>query len=365
MFKKTQVSVLIALLCASSVVEAGRIGGGRSSGMSRSSSSYSAPSKSSSGYATPARPVSPAPRPTNPTPAYSQQQAQPVQKSGPGWGTVAAGAAAGAVAGYALNSAINSPSTPAAAPSAPAGVAAPANAPTNMVQNPLEGSHPVMPATAAPAAVAPANGNGSSFLWILLLLGLLGGGLFFLRRKNGGGFAPQGMPPRTPQTAGHAPTLFSGQNQAPQPMAPNEGNGLFASLNPNTQNSANTWQENDRLPNGSTVADFLRQARATFQRVQTMNSAMQINEIRNYLTADLFEELKRDITDNRDIAEFPELHTQLLDATDEGTRYIASVRFSGRCSEATGQPALPFSETWHFVQTKNEVHWKLAGIQQD
>lgn len=243
-----------------------------------------------------------------------QQPAQQPQRSGPGWGGVAAGVAAGAATGYLLNEAMNSGT-------AASGVA-----------------------EAAPAQ----QDSGIPWGWILLLGGVAFIGARMMTRRRAQP-AAAGL-----STAGAAASGFEPQSQERRVFRMGEG-----------MSAAPVASNTGRLPDGTETAAFLRQARASFQHIQSLNSAEQMEEVRKYLTPELFEALKIEIGANREVAEFQDLSADLLDSSHEGGRLVASVRFSGRVSESLNAPAVPFSEVWHFVRpSESDPRWVLAGIEQ-
>ncbi|POZ63905.1 Tim44 domain-containing protein [Chromobacterium alticapitis] len=315
----TLVSVL-----ATPFAEAARLGKGKSAGMQRST-----PTRS---Y----QPSTPAPAQHAPAPAAAPAptQAQP-QKSGPGLGTALAAGAAGAAAGYMLGSA-GSDKQHAAQQAAP-----------------QDGA----------AAAAPAQQQKESGMpWgMLALLGLLlAGGFMFFRRKAGNPAAnapqPAGMPQGMAQQAGGfepIPKIGSGMNGGASQQG--FGGGVNAPAAPMT-----------RLPDGTETPHFLRQAKATFLHLQNLNTPDSMEEVRKYMTPDLFNALLGDIAANSGVADFPQLDCQLADATLENGRYVASVRFSGQVSEEVGSPVVPFSEIWHYIKDDSTGgRWLVAGIQQD
>ncbi|MDR3410501.1 MAG: Tim44-like domain-containing protein [Formivibrio sp.] len=295
-------SLMVALLCisvfAANVAEAARLGGGRSFGMQRSQITRSAP--------------------VQPAPSYQQapQPAQQPQRSGPGWGGVAAGVAAGAATGY-LASKMMEPGAASASSVAQTG------------------------------PVGQSQGGGIPWGWILLLGGIALLGARMMTRR-----ASQVISPAQYGSAGGA--AFDPQNGERKVFR--MGDGMSA---------APVGNVSGRLPDGTETAPFLRQARASFQHIQSLNSPDQMEEVRKYLTPELFEELKAEIGMNRDVAEFHDLQADLLDSSHEQGRLVASVRFSGRVSENLNAPALPFAEVWHFVHpSETDPRWVLAGIEQ-
>lgn len=242
-----------------------------------------------------------------------QQPAQP-QRSGPGWGGVAAGVAAGAATGYLVSQAMDSGAVDASA-----------------------------------VAQAPAEQRGGiPWGWILALGGIAFLGARMMTRNRaqpaGAGMRPvNGMSPTDRQNADRK-VFRLGEGMAAAPLAASTAT---------------------RLPDGTETAAFLRQARASFQHIQSLNSPEQVEEVRRYLTPELFEALKAEISSNREVAEFHDLQVELLDGSHEGGRLVASVRFSGRVSEALNAPAVPFEEVWHFVRpSETDPRWVLAGIEQ-
>ena len=59
-----------------------------------------------------------------------------------------------------------------------------------------------------------------------------------------------------------------------------------------------------------------------------------------------------------------QLNAEVIDVTEEASRYIVSVHFSGYISEDRS-PVESFSEIWHLVKpTDGSRGWVIAGIQQ-
>jgi len=239
-------------------------------------------------------------------PQQAPQPAAQPQRSGPGWVGVAAGAAAGAVGGYMLGRA-------------------------------MDGNQ-------ASAPVSQSQSSGVPWGMILLLGGLaVVGGMMLSRRR------PQ---PASPYVPAGAPVAFDAQQER---KVFRMGEGAATAVS-----STMT-----RLPDGTETAAFLRQVRASFMHIQSLNSLEQVEEVRRYMTPELFDALQAEIAGNRELAEFPELNVDLLDAVIEGPNIVASVRFSGRVSESLHAPAMPFAEIWHFVRpASGDPRWVLAGIQQ-
>ncbi|QLI82075.1 Tim44 domain-containing protein [Chitinibacter fontanus] len=301
-FSQTLMVVLMSTtLFASHIAEAKRVGGGRSAGMQRQAAP--APQRQ-------AAPQQPAPM----APVPVQQK-----KSGMGMmGGVLGGLAAGGLLGYML------------------------------------GNH---------NASGTAQGDGGIPWGTLLLLGALtAGGVMLLRRRNTRPVAQANHYAGATPAMSPVPQQPMAFESAPQPQDLSGGFRIG-------QGAGGTYSAPatpiSRLPDGTEAAAFLRQARASFLHMQALNSPDQAEEMRRYMTPELFMQLKDEIGSNQDVAEFPELNLQIIEAVNEGGRMVASVEFSGRVSESLNSPAVPFKEIWHFVRPiEGDPRWLLAGIQQ-
>ncbi|AXT48470.1 MULTISPECIES: Tim44 domain-containing protein [Chromobacterium] len=324
--KTIMLAFTMVSMLAAPFAEAARLGKGKSAGMQRS-----APTRSYQQQA-PARPVAP------PAQAPAPAQAQP--KSGPGIGTAVAAGAAGAAAGYMLGSAMSDKGGQQQAPAAANGNADPALAAQAQGQQPQK--------------------SGGMPWGTLALLGLvLVGGYMFFRRKAGA--ARPAM--AAPQAAGMPQNMGGYQEPARFDSIPKIGSGLGGAQP--AFGAAAAYDAPARLPDGTETPNFLRQAKATFLHLQSLNSTESLEEVRKYMTPDLFNALREDIAGNTDVADFPQLDCQLSEASTEGNRYIASVRFSGMVSEAVNAPTEPFTEYWHYIKDDStNGKWLVAGIQQ-
>src|SRR5688572_14368179 len=119
-----------------------------------------------------------------------------------------------------------------------------------------------------------------------------------------------------------------------------------------------------RVPAGFDAAGFLRGAKLNFLKLQAANDAGRLEEIREFTTEELYEELKRDLGEKQQ-TDVTALEADLLEVATEGDRYWASVRFTGAVREAPGAAPEPFAEVWNLVKpVDGSSGWLLAGIQQ-
>ncbi len=136
---------------------------------------------------------------------------------------------------------------------------------------------------------------------------------------------------------------------------------------------SNTIDMPPRLPQPlSEAADFdseafLRAAKVLFIRLQTAWDAGDLDDIRKFTTAEMFAEVKLDLTERGTTPSYTsvdQLNAELLSIENQSTEPLASVRFSGLVRETQEQTtAEPFTEVWNFTKETNG-EWKLAGIQQ-
>lgn len=329
-------SVVILSLTLIPLAEAKRIGGGGSRGMSRSnySSSYSNPSYQSgrSNYSNSGRSDY---RNSNQN-SYSNQTQPRGNGAGRVIGAGVAGAAIGALAGHAMaNHNQQHTGTPAA------------NADDNNTDAAVNPS-----ANADLQQAQPQHKSGFSWIWLLIIA--LGG--FYLFRR----FASK--------KNNQANMLYSNyQNSNNHTSLTNSKSARTNIFGQTLASSGNTMQSSTSgMADGSNPEAFLRFARQRFNHVQSMNNASNLEEICRYFTPDMFADIRNDIINNQDTAEFSDLNADLADSTQENGQYIASVRFSGLVSEELGSAQQPFSEVWHFVKpVGSQQDWLIAGIQQD
>ncbi|VAX43688.1 Tim44 domain-containing protein [Acinetobacter calcoaceticus] len=311
--------ILMAALAISPLAEAKRAGGGKSHGMARSTTS-------SQSYQQP-RQVTPA-----------QQPATAPQRSGPGVGSmVAAGVAGAAVGAVAANALAD-------------------DKPTSTEQQ----------ATQAEAQQEK-KGGIPGWIWVLLAAALA----FFVFRKLGSKKKLTANNPYAPNNGGQNPF---GRSAAPQATPRNAGDNTNIFGQSVTGGAATqapfggvTTSNGNQLPDGSEPASFLRIARQRFNHIQSMNTASNIEEIRRYLTPELYTSMYNDIMENQDqdVAEFSNLNAMVVDSATENGQYVVSVRFTGTVSEDLNSLPQPFAEIWHFVKPAgSQQDWVVAGIQQ-
>ena len=122
------------------------------------------------------------------------------------------------------------------------------------------------------------------------------------------------------------------------------------------------------LPAGFDVEGFTRQAKINFLRMQAANDAGNLDDIREFTSPEMYAEIKLDIDERKgapQTTEVTELNTEVVDAVEEGSRYLVSVRFFGTIKEGAEAPAA-FDEVWHLAKpASGKGGWVVAGIQQN
>ena len=122
------------------------------------------------------------------------------------------------------------------------------------------------------------------------------------------------------------------------------------------------------VPDGFDVAGFLKAAKLNFMRLQIANDRGNLEELREFTTGELFEELRRDVLargGDRQQTDVLALNADLLEVVTEGDRHWASIRFSGSLRESPGGAPQGFEEVWNLAKpVQGAGGWQLAGIQQ-
>ncbi len=242
-----------------------------------------------------------------------------------------------------------------------------------------------MQQSAAPAAAQPAASGMSR--WMPLLGGLaLGGALGWLMGANGMGgmmvglllvgllvFAAIFVIRMLAQKRGDAPRMqYAGAPQGSSYSSmgsetvaappPSQASGFDASAAPAASGIA------ANVPAGFDVAGFLRGAKLNYMKLQIANDQGNLDELREFTSDALFEELKKDVQargSEKQQTDVLALNADLLEVVTEGDKHWASVRFSGSVREAPGDAPTGFEEVWNLAKPINGSQgWQLAGIQQ-
>jgi len=181
---------------------------------------------------------------------------------------------------------------------------------------------------------------------ILMILALVGGAFFIFRMLK----KPQ---PQPVQYAGHTERTAVTDIAAPVGSAAPVAAMQASSTRP-------AWFEDE---------PFLREAKKQFLRLQDANDRGDINDIREYVTPEMYAEISMQIQERNgrvNKTEVVTLNADIADVVTEGDLVIASVRFSGMIREEANGPAEAFSEIWHIQKSQSlpNATWFISGIQQ-
>ena len=131
-----------------------------------------------------------------------------------------------------------------------------------------------------------------------------------------------------------------------------------------TASSAPAPMSSARVPAGFDTPGFLRAAKMNFIKLQMANDSGRLDEIREFTTPELFDELRTDIQSGSH-TDVVALNADLLEVANEKNSYWASVRFSGLMRETPNAEPVGFEEVWNLVKPADgSSGWLLAGIQQ-
>jgi predicted lipid-binding transport protein (Tim44 family) len=120
-----------------------------------------------------------------------------------------------------------------------------------------------------------------------------------------------------------------------------------------------------RIPAGFDAAGFLRAAKMNFIKLQVANDSGRLDEIREFTTREMYDELRSDTQGAGQHTDVVALNADLLELATERDKYWASVRFSGMVRETPDTEPVGFEEVWNLVKPADgSSGWLLAGIQQ-
>ncbi len=123
------------------------------------------------------------------------------------------------------------------------------------------------------------------------------------------------------------------------------------------------------IPADFKVEPFLRNAKASFMRLQAAHDHGDINEIRDYTTPEMLAEISAQVNERGDAQQRTEvmfIDANLLEVETTDDMAIASVRFTGQLKDLPDGEPEAFDEIWHVQKDLKDPNatWLLAGIQQ-
>jgi len=232
----------------------------------------------------------------------------------------------------------------------------------------------------SPAAATPSTGSK----WGGALAGLAAGGLL-AALFMGGAFENINMTDiitmlllmaavffiirmlRKPKAAQSTPSMqYSGVNTNTQDRF---STPPFGSSTGNAAGDNETAYHQSDIPADFKVEPFIRNAKASFIRLQTAHDHGDINEIRDYVTPEMLAEITAQINERGDVQQKTEvmfIDANLLEVETTNDMAIASVRFTGQLRDVPDGEPETFDEIWHVQKDLKDPNatWLLAGIQQ-
>ena len=123
-----------------------------------------------------------------------------------------------------------------------------------------------------------------------------------------------------------------------------------------------------KIPEGFNRDAFVREAKKSFLALQEANDRGNVESIRELVTDEMFDHLKRDIVERgaaRQETDVVTLNAELLEVVTESGMHWASIRFTGLIREEAGAAPQNFAEIWNLQKPEaGGAGWMLAGIQQ-
>lgn len=214
----------------------------------------------------------------------------------------------------------------------------------------------------AAASTMQNTARGGQNRWLGPLAGLAAGGLL-ASLFMGHGFAGGGM--MLLVAAGVFMLLLSFLRRSSRDRMQSANSNLYHMQHQQYEptNSAATGS----VPLGFDQADFLRQAKVLFIRLQAAYDQNNLDDLSQFTTPDVFAEIKMQLQERGDApnqTDVVSLDAELLDISGAFREQTASVRFSGLIKEDRNAPAIAINEIWHFRTSISSDKWQVAGVQQ-
>ena len=152
------------------------------------------------------------------------------------------------------------------------------------------------------------------------------------------------------------------------------GTSAAAPLQSGAEPSLNTGAPSNSATRNHVPADFdspgfERIAKMIFIRMQTANDAVDLNDLRNFTTPEMFASIRLELQERgatKQETDVVSVDAKVLDVASEAERQIVSVRFYGVIREEKDAAATPFDEIWHLVKPIDDSRsWAIAGIEQN
>lgn len=212
--------------------------------------------------------------------------------------------------------------------------------------------------------------EGLQIMDFLMIALLVFGGMKLFRAMRGGQAVARGRPAYAGGQAGpqggHQGAADPFRRQA-EPAFDDADFGKPGGQSPAGLGSAGTVG-ND-IPAWFDAAGFAEGAKSHFIRLQASWDAADMEDIRTYVTPDLFAQLEKEREAMGSASQETEvitLNSELMAMQRDGDHLVASVLFSGLVREEASAPAKEVNEIWHVIHSaaSPDGDWLIAGIEQ-
>jgi predicted lipid-binding transport protein (Tim44 family) len=122
------------------------------------------------------------------------------------------------------------------------------------------------------------------------------------------------------------------------------------------------------IPADFDAAGFARNAKSQFLALQAANDAADFDKLAAYLSPDMLQIVREEIAERGRTAQETQvfgLEAQVLAVAQEESRYVVSVRFTGSVRTEAGVAPDDLDEVWHLTKPRvGQGGWVIAGIEQ-
>ena len=126
--------------------------------------------------------------------------------------------------------------------------------------------------------------------------------------------------------------------------------------------------QTSRIPADFDVAGFERNAKVNFIRLQAANDTVNLDDIRQFTTPEMFAELRMELAErgaSKQKTDVVSIQAEVLEVDENAVRYLVSVRFTGVIRDELDNTDESFNEIWHLEkQREHNTGWVLSGIEQ-
>ncbi len=226
-------------------------------------------------------------------------------------------------------------------------------------------------------ALASHFGFGEALANMMLIGLLVMAGLmalaFFMRKRAasqgtnlagaGAGMGQVARPAQDPLDAFRSPARF--ESQPEQQSARQQGSMIGSAIGSGLGGAGSAPVA---IPADFDAAGFARNAKAQFLALQAANDAADYDKLAAFLSPDMLQAVREEIIERGGAAQETQvfgLEAQVLAVAEEASRYVVSVRFTGSVRTEAGVAPDDLDEVWHLTKPRaGQGGWVIAGIEQ-